>query len=291
MEYHPLLEGAYELHCHSAPSIFPRSQTAWELVEDLKQAKMGGAILKAHEASTVDVASVIQMKEPAVHVFGGLVLNYFTGGICPFAVDAAIRQGAKIIWMPTISTKQHQNYFASRSTRLFQSKQSLPETSGVTIFDEQDQVRDEVYEVLDLISEAGIILATGHLSVREVDVLIEIAKERSVEKILVQHADLGIAKIPLDKQIKYARQGAIIEKCYLACSSDFNDLTISEMGQTINQIGAESCVLVTDYGQKHHIPTVQAFNKQVIELLQNGHTETDIETMIVKNPKQLLGLE
>jgi len=35
--YHPLLKGAIELHCHSHPSIFPRRQTDWELIEDVKK--------------------------------------------------------------------------------------------------------------------------------------------------------------------------------------------------------------------------------------------------------------
>lgn len=39
MDFHPLLEGAIELHCHTYPSIFPRKQTDWEFIEDLKKLK------------------------------------------------------------------------------------------------------------------------------------------------------------------------------------------------------------------------------------------------------------
>lgn len=48
-EYHSLLKGAIELHCHTSPSLFPRKQTDWELIEDIKVAGMAGVVLKAHE--------------------------------------------------------------------------------------------------------------------------------------------------------------------------------------------------------------------------------------------------
>ncbi|PAQ16020.1 hypothetical protein CD798_02970 [Bacillaceae bacterium SAOS 7] len=290
MNFHPLLEGAIELHCHSYPSIFARKQTDWELVEDVKKAKMAGVVLKAHEASTVDRATLIRLKEPELHVYGGLVLNEFTGGLSPRAVDAAIRQGAKMIWMPTISANQHCCEFAKKQTRLFSSASPLPNEEGLKIWNENRQIKQEVHEILALIGEADIALATGHLSAEEVAVLVDAAKEHRIQKILIQHADLGIAPVPLDMQKELAKKGAIIEKCYLACSDDFNDLSIAQMAETIREIGAESCVLVTDYGQDHNIPPIEALSHFVSEMLQAGMTEQDVETMIVHNPKVLLGI-
>lgn len=291
MAYHPLLEGAIELHCHSFPSIFPRKQTDWELIEDVKKAKMAGVILKAHEASTVDRATLIRLKEPSLHVYGGLVLNEFTGGLSPKAVDAAIRQGAKIIWMPTISANQHCCHFGKKKTRFFNSERPLQnEEEGLTILDENKKIKLNVHEILALIGEANITLATGHLSVEEVAVLIDAAKEHHIEKILIQHADLGIAPVPIGLQKEFARKGAIIEKCYLACSEDFKDLSSTQMAETIREIGAESCVLVTDYGQEHNIPPVEALSQFVNDMLEARITNQEVQTMIVHNPKKLLGI-
>jgi hypothetical protein len=291
MNYHSLLEGAIELHCHSYPSIFPRKQTDWELIEDLKKAKMAGVVLKAHEASTVDRATLIRLKEPGLHVYGGLVLNEFTGGLSPMAVDAAIRLGAKVIWMPTISANEHCCHFGKKKTRLFNSEKPLPNVEqGLTILDENKQIKQNVHEILALIGEANITLATGHLSVEEVSVLIDAAKEHHVEKILIQHADLGIAPVPIRFQKEFARKGAVIEKCYMACSEDFKDLSVSQMAETIREIGADSCVLVTDYGQSHNIPPIEALSNFVQEMLENKITDQEIHKMIVDNPKKLLGL-
>ncbi|MEB3102113.1 DUF6282 family protein [Ferviditalea candida] len=60
-EFHPLLKGAIELHRHSYPSIFPRSQTDWELIEDVKASGMAGVVLKSHEGQTVDRAALIRL--------------------------------------------------------------------------------------------------------------------------------------------------------------------------------------------------------------------------------------
>jgi hypothetical protein len=289
--YHPLLRDAIELHCHSYPSIFPRKQTDWELIEDVKRAGMAGVVLKAHESQTVDRATLIRMKEPHLHVYGGLVCNHFTGGLSPSAVDVAIRLGAKIIWMPTISAKEHCCHFGRKKTRFFNTDCPLihPENS-LEIWDENHKILPEVHEILSLIAEANIILATGHLSSGEVIALVDAAREHKVEKILIQHVDLGIVPIPFDLQKELSKKGAVLEKCYLACSSDFNDLSVAEMAESIKRLGAQSCVMVTDYGQDHNISPIKALSNFVEEMLTWGITESEIEKMIVQNPKELLGI-
>lgn len=289
--FHPLLKGAIEMHCHSTPSLFPRKQTDWELIEDVKVAGMAGVIIKAHEAQTVDRTALIRLKEPQLHVYGGLACNYFTGGLSPTAVDAAIRLGAKIIWMPTFSAQEHRRHFAKKKTRFFTSERPLthPE-EGLEIWDENRNVLPEVHEILELIAESNVILATGHIAPAEVMVLVDTAKEHGVEKILIQHTDLGIARVPYELETELVKKGCILEKCYLACSGDFKDLTIEEMAESIKHLGAEHCVMVTDYGQKHNIPPIQALSQFIGEMLECGITEKQIERMVVHNPKQLLGI-
>lgn len=290
-EFHPLLQGAIELHCHSAPSLFPRSQTDWELVADVRRAGMAGVVLKSHEAQTADRASLLRLREPGLHIYGGLVCNYFTGGLSPTAVDAAIRLGAKVIWMPTLSAAQHRNYFANKATRLFSGSRALVHPDrGLTVCDEQGRILPEVRHILELIAAADVVLATGHLSAAEVDRLVAAAREQQVRNILIQHADVGIARIPLEQQIALARKGALIEKCYIACSDDFRDLTVAEMAATIRDIGADCCVLATDYGQAHNEPPVRAFIRFIGELCGAGIDERDIVRMVSVNPRRLLGL-
>ncbi|MBB5172375.1 DUF6282 family protein [Texcoconibacillus texcoconensis] len=292
-KFHPLLKDAIELHVHSSPSVFPRRQTDWELVADVWQAGMAGVVIKAHEGQTYDRAALIREQYPNLHVYGGLVCNVYSGGLSPDAVDMAIRCGAKVVWMPTISAKQHAAYFRQhRQERFFNSEKHLDMTApSLTIFNDRGVLRDEVYEMLSLIAEADIVLATGHLSPKEVDVLSEEAFQIGVKKVLVQHADLGIAKIPLDLQETLANRGCMIEKCYLACGPDFNDLSIEEMAASIQRLGAASCVLVTDYGQAHNIPPVEGLSEFIECLLKQRVSEEQITQMVQVNPKQLLNIK
>lgn len=241
--FHPLLTGAIELHVHSAPSLFPRKQTDWELIEDVKKARMAGVVLKAHESQTVDRATFIREKEQGLHVYGGLVCNHFTGGLSPATVDTAIRLGEKIIWMPTFSAQEHQRYFGKKKTRFFNSKKGLAHSYGLEIWDQNKKILQEVHEILALIAEANVVLATGHLAADEVNVLVDAAIEHKVEKILIQHTDLGIARVPHELEKEFVKKGCILEKCYLVCSEDFKDITVEEMAESIKVLGAESCVM------------------------------------------------
>ncbi|MGY3717956.1 DUF6282 family protein [Sutcliffiella cohnii] len=288
-QFHPLLEGAYEFHVHSAPSIFNRKQTDWELIEDAKLAKMGGLVLKSHETSTAERAFLLKEKEPALNVFGGIVLNQHVGGLNPYAVETSLKMGGKVVWFPTLSAGQHQQYFKKKKTKLFNGNPLLSE-STVSI-EEEGRLIEEVEIIFRLIREHDAVLATGHLSLKEQHAIVSAAIEAGVEKIVIQHADMGISKIPLEDQLFFASQGCIIEKCYLACSSDFNDLTVEEMAKTIEVIGHESCILVTDYGQPHHEAPVYALNSFVEKLLEHGVKEEEIVKMLQGNPKTLLGVD
>ncbi|WP_059104388.1 DUF6282 family protein [Shouchella shacheensis] len=288
-QWNPLLKDAIELHAHSAPSIFPRRQTDGELLKDVSHSQMGGIVIKAHEGASYDRATLLREQYPHLQVHGGLVCNLFTGGVTAVSVDMALRMGASIIWMPTLSAKQHQRYFAAHSKpNIFNSEEALDDTyEGLTVV-ENGRVKDEVKRVLELIAKHDAVLATGHLEAKEVLVLVEEAKKLGVERILIQHADLGIAPLTLEEQRHLASRGCLIEKCYLACSDDFNDLTITDMANSIRGLGAEHCALVTDYGQAHHMPVVEALQSFIEKLLNEGMTEAEVQQMVVHNPRRLL---
>lgn len=290
-QYHPLLVGAIELHCHSSPSIFARKQTDWELIEEIKAAGMAGALIKSHESSTADRTALIRDREAGLHIYGGLVCNYFTGGLSAFAVDAAIRLGAKCIWMPTVSSQAHYDHFAGAKTKLFESEEPIaqPDT-GLKIIDDADRLLPEVRQIIELIARADVILATGHLSPKEVSLLTHEALKQGVGKVLIQHADMGITPVPLDMQIELAREGALIEKCYLACSPDFRDLSVGQMVDTMRRIGFDSCVMVSDHGQAHNPPPIRALSDFVGSVLAEAVAEKDVTKMVAGTPLQLLNI-
>jgi hypothetical protein len=282
--------GAIDLHTHTAPSIFPRLLTDEELAREAAAAGMRAVVLKAHEASTVERARAIDGQDPGVRVFGGIVLNHHVGGLDPDTVAMALASGARIVWMPTLSARQHQQFFAGHSTALFGGEPLRDSAPGLHVLDQQGTLLPEVVAIIDLLADRGVILSTGHLAWQEAVVLVEAALAAGVERVLVGHPDMLINHMPLEIQLDLARKGAYLEKCYLACTSDLAGVDLVEMAAGIEYIGAASCVLVTDYGQTHNPSPVVALGQFCRELGQLGISEAEIRRMVVENPAFLLGL-
>lgn len=285
------IKGAIDIHVHSSPSIFPRSVDDFELAEQARAAGMRAIVLKAHEESTVSRAKIVTKFVPGIAVYGSLVLNEYVGGLNPYAVDMAIQQGAKIIWMPTGSAKHHLDYYGGKSDYKEQksSIRLLPQ-KGITIFSDDGQVLPVVYEIVDLIKGTGAVLATGHLSPRETKALVQIASERGVEKILVAHHDLKINKMELSLQLELVQMGAYVEKSMLTLMPNWQSIQPDELVYGMRKLGFDRCVLQTDFGQVNHPTPTEGYSQFVQLLFDHGLTEEEIRKMACEVPAELLSL-
>ena len=105
----PLVDvtGAVDLHCHPYPDLFPRLADDFDIVRAARDAGLKAILLKCHHENTVSRAYLVQRVIPGIRVFGGIVLNYYVGGINPAAVEASLRLGGKEVWMPTVDAGYH----------------------------------------------------------------------------------------------------------------------------------------------------------------------------------------
>ena len=288
-----LMKGAIDIHTHTAPSIFNRPYHDFDLVGRAIEAGYRAVLIKAHESSSVFRADLAQKHfEDKIEVFGGLVLNSFVGGFNPSAADMAIKSGAKMIWMPTLTAQHHYDYYGcpqygSMSSASFPV---VPE-KGQTIYDENGKIDKDVIKILALIAEGDICLGTGHLNNKEIMDLCDKALEVGVKKIAVTHADFELTNLPLEDQIILARKGVFIEKSILPMMPMWHSITPRQTADSIRAIGAEQCVLETDFGQIHHPDHIDGIEQFVVILLEMGITHEEIRTMIVDNPKKLMGLK
>lgn len=286
------LQGAVDIHVHSSPSIFPRSVNDFELANEAKKAGMRAIVLKAHEESTVSRAQLVSKIVQGIEVYGSLVLNNYVGGLNPYAVDMAIQQGAKIIWMPTGSAKNHIDHYGGKSDYKEQKSQIrlLPQ-KGITILNEDGKVLPVIYEILDLIKESDAVLATGHLSPYETKVLVELAISRGLKKVLVAHPDLKINKMDLSLQLELVKMGAFVEKSALTLMPLWKSIEPEQLVESIRKLGFENCILQTDFGQANHPTPTEGYNDFIEILLKHGLREEEIELMSCTNPAQLIGLD
>ena len=188
-----LLQGAIDTHSHTSPSLFPRVCDHVEYARGAASVGMRAVVFKFHHGDTSGRIPLVQrIMENEIEVYGGITLNNAVGGFNPFAVDTAIRLGAKMVWMPTLSAKNHldklgaPHFPGQRQVGKVQLKEK-----PLTIFADENRrkILPEVQTICRLIADANICLSTGHLDPGEVRALIKVAKKEGVKKIIVQHPE------------------------------------------------------------------------------------------------------
>src|SRR6266542_3560120 len=255
-----VLRGAIDLHQHAAPSLFDRITDDIGLASEARQRGMRGVLIKAHEQDTTGRAALARRQVPGVEIYGGLVLNWFSGG-------SHFGRSMKMKEAPKVSAK------------------------GISVLDERGALRGEATEILGLIAEADICLSTGHLSPKEIRVLVPAARRAGIKKILITHPDLGLSGISLDDQKALAAEGAVLEKDLIAMMPAWQSVNLEGMAKSIREIGVEHCVLGTDFGQLHHPTPAEGLRMFVQMLLERGFSPEELRTMVVSNPARLLGLD
>lgn len=97
-----MLEGGYDLHIHRAPSHFQRLFDDVELLKEAATAAMAGIMIKNHyESPSARAALLNKHSNSSTIAYGGIVLNWPVGGLNPYAVESALKLGARFVWLPT----------------------------------------------------------------------------------------------------------------------------------------------------------------------------------------------
>src|SRR5260221_6887742 len=155
------LGGAADLHCHFGPDPHrDRSVDAFEAANEAAVAGHRAVVLKSHASPTASLAWAVQREVgESVSVFGGICCDREIGGVNPAAVEVALGLGARIVWLPTLSSRQDfENGVAAQL--------GIP-GPGIVVIDDDGELLAETKEVYALVREHGAILATGHVSAAE----------------------------------------------------------------------------------------------------------------------------
>jgi hypothetical protein len=280
---------AIDMHVHGGPSLVPRKLLDHEVAIEAANAGMPAVVLKSHEGSTIERAQIAQaVAGNRLKVFGGIVLNSFVGGLNPFAVRSAIQMGAKIVWMPTFTARNHLDYERSRGLRVSVLSAVCQGTEGLSVVDEHGQVLPSVLEIVDLIAQANVVLCLGHLGLNEAKALVRVARERGVDKILLSHPDTPFTLVPLDEQKWFVSQRVMIERCVLDVIQEHT--TWSRMAADIRETGIEWNIISTDLGQKANPAPVSGLELAHRELARGGFSNNELEKLMLAGPMSLLGL-
>ncbi|MBN1402365.1 MAG: hypothetical protein JXA74_16105 [Anaerolineae bacterium] len=267
------LTDVVDLHIHTSPDIRPRYADDLQVTREAAAAGMGAILIKSHWTLTADRAVIAERAVGGIRVVGGLALNSTVGWLNPRAVEVALQMGAAQIWMPTLDLA------GPGQTRW----------SGPIVVDAEDAIRPEVYDILELVRDADAILGTGHLPEPETLALVRLARQRGLEKVLVTHPDAAFLQLSLAAQRELAAQGAFFERCYNGFGPG-EEGSLEHLAAVMREIGIESTVLSTDYGQAEHPAPVEGFRRYLAGLAALGFGAGELQRMAVTNPSGLLGM-
>jgi len=292
-EVNDLLIGAVDLHCHSGPAAMPRVLDHHEAMMDCAAAGFRALLYKDHYYLGVPHAVILEKLFPdtGVRLFSGLALNNANGGINPHAVDHAASIGAKIIWMPTISAENHIAQLTGQGKSFPKTKRRMLDPIPLSALDANGAISDAAKSCLDIIAEADIILAGGHLPASELHLLFDEAKRRGVKKMLVNHPTYIVGCTDDDIRALVAA-GAYIEHsiCMFVDGKarKFDDRTLAHL---IEVAGVDRTILSSDLGLLDNPRPVEGFRQIVQMLLDLQFQAADIRRLISSNAAGLLGLD
>lgn len=286
-----LMKGALDLHVHSGPSTMERQLDHFQAVEEAAAAGLRGILFKDHHYSVAPFIPIMDrvLGHHGVAMYGGLVLNNTTGGLDPFVVDAQLKMGAKLIWMPTAQSANHVR--SSRRKSRLATNVALKPSPAITVVDAFGNLLDVVKEILDSIAEADAILSSGHLHVSEIWTLFTEAKARGVKRLLVNHPMYGL-HFSHDDIRELAEFGALIEQsACLYVDSRFNVFSPAELKEHIDAAGPQHSSIGSDLGQVDNPSPVEGMRQAIKLCLALGYSEDEVRLMVNHNPAKLVGLD
>lgn len=290
------LNGVVDIHIHAGPSVANRKVDAYEMLHQAEDAGYAGYLVKDHYVpSTHGCLMVERHFSASCRVFSSIAMNNSVGGFNINALDCAYNMGAKIAYMPTVSSKMH---IDSHKGKKFHGSGGMtaPE-EPIYYLDGDGKVIPQVKEVLDyMAAHPDFVLATGHGTPAEIDALIEEAFTRGVKHILVNHPHFSV-NASEEEVLRWARAGANIEITAMEHGmvlEDRDDLfnSIDLVRRVLDSgVPAERIVISSDFGQAVSPYPVEGMYKY-LNLLYDvvGIDEDTLAVMVKKNPARLMGM-
>ena len=275
-----ILDGAIDLHAHFGPDSYPRQWDAFEVVKLARSRGVRAVVLKNHFSETAGLAYLIRKYgAQGIEVFGAVTLDTTVGGMNPQAVSYMVDVTGgwgRIVWMPTHDSEHEVTYKKETRpwVRVARNGALLPET----------------LEVLDLVAEHGLSLATGHVTPEETLMILEEARKRGITRLIVTHplldAQFTFMSVP---QLRAAVElGAIVE---ITAGSLYREGPgRARVLDAIRALGPESFFVGSDSGLVGTPNHTDALVLAARVLRQNGLDGRALDVMFKHNPARLLGL-
>ena len=280
------LKGVIDMHVHSNPDIRHRAYDDFELMEAGIRVGARAIVIKTHQGTTVDRAYLCNRYNERVHggdndftMFGGVTMNRQIGGINPAAVESGLKLGAKVVWLPTQSARNH-------------FEKNKADASNCVEVVKDGKIVPELNSVFQLIRDYDVVLGTAHVSPEECFRVTEAARDAGVKKIVVTHPEWWLVGMSLEDQVRIVKDyDVILEHCYAQPLGGGKYKSNLEMNlEAVRACGYEHVMVCTDGGQVENPNWEIALEEYMQYLADHGITESQLYHMTHTIQAGLLGI-
>lgn len=276
-----LWKGSIDMHIHPGPD--PNAERPIDSIKVAKlaqEAGMAGVVLKSFFYPTASDAWLIQNNiTPDIMVAGSIVISYTTTGGLSYAaktIETNAKIGCKVVWFPAMDARHCCSY--------------LGQDGGICILEDDGRLKPEVHEILKVIKEYDMVVASGHMSYPETAALFDAAATLGITKMVATHPLAGLSRFTLDEIKALAAKGACIEHVYGTLMPRLGNMDPSDYVDCIKAVGAEHCIMGTDLAQVWDVDPAAGMRIFIAMMLQFGCTPEEVELMVKINPAKLLGI-
>jgi hypothetical protein len=291
-----LIRGAFDPHVHVAPDFARRRITDLELADRCLDLGLAGFVLKSHYTATAERAAVVSAARPGIRALGAIVLNHAVGGLNATAVEVAAREGARIVWLPTVSAPgefaEVQEFDPSGNVPVWVRFELELRAAGaapgpVPVLGDAGRPLPALHEVLEVVAHHDLVLATGHLAAHEIAVVVDAAVAAGVATIVVTHPEFPSQSIPSEVQCELADRGALMERAFTTPYT--GKCTWEQVFAATRAVGAERTVWGSDLGQVFNPAVEDGLAIMADRFLDAGFSEAEVRRMAVENTRRLAG--
>jgi hypothetical protein len=271
---------------HPGPAAGPCRVDAIAAARQAQLAGMRAIVLKSHSYTAAAIAIIVNQLVPDIRVLGSVCLDFEIGGLNFHALESAAMLGAKVVWMPTFSSANSINKMRALGLPL--------EGKGITLVDKAGKLVPEMERIFLIIKKHNMVLATGHISPREIFSMLDEAQRIGITKVVVTHpTDKEFAEklLTLEELQQLAKRGAFVEFTLVGMLPNEFCHDPAQIAKTIKTIGAEHCIISTDLGQPQNPLPVEGMRLLIATLLHHGISQEEVELMAKINPAILLDLD
>jgi hypothetical protein len=291
-----LVRGGFDPYVHAAPDFAPRRVTDLELARRCLELGLAGFGVMSHYTATAERAAVVNAAVGERVAVGSIVLNHAVGGLNATAVEVAARQGARFVWLPTVSAlgefAKVERADANGNVPVWVRFERELRDAGapprpVPVLDGDGAPLPDLLAVLRVVARHGLVLATGHLSPEEIAGVVDAAIATGIENIVVTNPEFPSHKLAPADQQRLAERGVVFQR---ALTTPYTGkCTWDEIFAATRAVGARHTVWGSDLGQVFNPPVEDGLALMADRFLEAGFSEQEVRIMAVENTRRLAG--